>query len=100
MIIQSVEPHLLSCPLPEPVCYDFYGGRRTVFKRDAMVVSVRGENGLVGHGPAAASEETAKLIVRDIAPMLVGNEFSDPAGFVSLAISKLGLKALAAAGGE
>ena len=98
MIIQSVEPHLLSCPLPEPVCYDFYGGRRTVFKRDAMVVSVRGENGLVGHGPAAASEETAKLIVRDIAPMLVGNEFSDPAGFVSLAISKLGFKALAAAG--
>ena len=69
-----------------------------MFKRDAMVVSVRGENGLVGHGPAAASEETAKLIVRDIAPMLVGNEFSDPAGFVSLAISKLGFKALAAAG--
>ena len=66
MIIQSVEPHLLSCPLPQPVCYEFFGGRRTIFKRDAMVVCVRGEGGLVGYAPAAASEETAKLIAQDL----------------------------------
>ena len=40
MIIKSVEPHLLSCPLSEPAVYPFHGGCRTVFKRDAMVVRV------------------------------------------------------------
>jgi L-alanine-DL-glutamate epimerase-like enolase superfamily enzyme len=98
MIIQSVEPHLLSCPLPQPVCYEFYGGRRVVFKRDAMVICIRGEGGLVGYAPAAASEQTAKLIAKDIAPLLVGNVFCDPAGFVSRTISSLGSKALAGAG--
>ena len=57
MNIQSVEPHLLSCPLPQPVTYEFYGGRRTIFKRDAMVVCVRGEDGMVGYAPAAASRK-------------------------------------------
>ncbi|SVD32158.1 uncharacterized protein METZ01_LOCUS385012, partial [marine metagenome] len=57
MIIQSVEPHLLSCPLSQPVCYEFYGGRRIIFKRDAMVICIRGEGGLAGYAPAAASEE-------------------------------------------
>ena len=98
MIIQSVEPHLLSCPLPQPVCYEFFGGRRTIFKRDAMVVCVRGEDGLVGYAPAAASGETAKLIAKDIAPLLVGNSLCDPAGFVSRTTSRLGSKALAAVG--
>ncbi|MBT3636689.1 MAG: mandelate racemase/muconate lactonizing enzyme family protein [Opitutae bacterium] len=98
MIIESVEPHLLSCPLPQPVCYEFHGGRRTVFKRDALVVAVRGEKGLVGFGPAAASEEMAKIIVEGIAPLLVGNDLCGPAGFVSLATSKLGSETLAAAG--
>ena len=98
MIIQSVEPYLLSCPLPQPVCYEFFGGRRTIFKRDAMVVCVRGEGGLVGYAPAAASEETAKLIAQGVAPLLVGNALCDPAGFVSQTISSLGSKALAAAG--
>ena len=62
MIIESIEPRLLSCPLPQPTCYDFYGVRRTVFKRDALVDCVSAEKGQAGFGPAAASEETAKLI--------------------------------------
>ena len=76
MNIQSVEPHLLSCPLPQPVTYEFYGGRRTIFKRDAMVVCVRGEGGMVGYGPAAASRETANLITHEVAPLLVENDFA------------------------
>ena len=98
MNIQSVEPHLLSCPLPEPVIYEFYGGRRTIFKRDAMVVCVRGERGMVGYAPAAASLETASIIANEVAPLLVENDFCDPAHLVSLAASKLGSRALAALG--
>lgn len=98
MVITSVEPHLLSCPLPHPVCYEFYGGRRTVFKRDAMVVVVREEGGMVGYGPAAASEETAKLIDREIAPLLLGNADTNPKDFVRQSVLRLGSKALAAAG--
>ncbi len=98
MNIQSVEPHLLSCPLPQPVTCEFYGGRRTIFKRDAMVVCVRGEDGMVGYAPAAASRETANLIANEVAPLLVENDFCEPARFVSLAASKLGSRALAAIG--
>jgi L-alanine-DL-glutamate epimerase-like enolase superfamily enzyme len=98
MIIESIEPRLLSCPLPQPTCYDFYGGRRTVFKRDALVVCVRAEKGHAGFGPAAACQETAKLIAEEIAPLLVGKKICEPSGFVSLAVEKLGPRALAAAG--
>ena len=37
MKIKSIEPHLLSCPMPEPV-YPFHGGKEQL-KRDAMVVA-------------------------------------------------------------
>ena len=69
-----------------------------MFKRDALVVCVRAEKGQAGFGPAAASEETAKLIAEEIAPLLVGKKICKPSGFVSLAVEKLGSRALAAAG--
>lgn len=98
MVIHAVEPHLLSCPLTRPVRYEFYGGRRTIFKRDAMVVCIRAKGGIVGYAPAPASEEAAKVIREDIAPLLIAGEFSDPSTFVSLANSKFGTKAFAEIG--
>jgi hypothetical protein len=40
MQIAAVEAFLLSCPLPEPLILPFWGGERTILKRDAMLVRV------------------------------------------------------------
>ena len=82
MIIKSIEPHLMSCPLPEPVVYPFQGGQRTIYKRDAMVVRIETEDGIVGYAPGAASEENEFKIKNEIAPLLIGQKLSDPSNFV------------------
>ena len=56
MKISSVRSFLLSYPFPEPLKLPFWGGERTILKRDAMFVRVETSNGLVGYAPAAASE--------------------------------------------
>ncbi|MEC8043962.1 MAG: hypothetical protein VX130_05155 [Verrucomicrobiota bacterium] len=48
MKIKSIEPHLLSCPLPESVVYPFHGAKRTIYKRDAMVVRITTDEDLIG----------------------------------------------------
>ena len=40
MKIAAVRAFLLSYPLPEPIRLPFYGGERTIVKRDAMVIRV------------------------------------------------------------
>ena len=82
MIIKSIEPHLLSCPLPEPAVYPFHGGCRTIYKRDAMVVRVETEDGTVGYAPGAASEDNVRKIEKEIAPLLIGTRLVDPTNFV------------------
>ena len=62
-----------------------------------MVVCVRGEGGMVGYGPAAASRETANLITHEVAPLLVENDFAT-LSFGFLGRFKLGSRALAALG--
>ena len=46
MKITSVRSFLLSYPFPEPVRLPFYGGERTLLKRDAMFIRVETDNGL------------------------------------------------------
>jgi L-alanine-DL-glutamate epimerase-like enolase superfamily enzyme len=78
MKIASVRSFLLSYPFPEPIHLPFFGGERTILKRDAMFVRVEADNGLVGYGPAAGSER-AHLAIRDtIAPFLAGRILADP----------------------
>lgn len=51
MRIRSVQAHLLSYVFPEPIRLGYFGGTREIVKRDAMLVRVETDNGLVGYGP-------------------------------------------------
>src|SRR3954469_3534973 len=64
----------MSCPLPEPMRLPFWGGERTILKRDAMLIRVKADNGLVGYAPGPAHERAAKEIYEIIGPFLLGRE--------------------------
>ena len=78
MKIDRVDSFLLSYPLPTPVVLPYYGGERTIVKRDAMLIRVRAENGLVGYGPGQGSEELHRRIQSVVAPFLAGRLLADP----------------------
>ncbi len=72
----------MSYPLPAPVRLPFYNGERTILKRDAMLIRVRTDNGLVGYAPGPAHERAAKEIQDIIRPFLLGK---DPKQWATLA---------------
>ena len=76
MKIASVRSFLLSYPFPEPVKLPFYGGERTLLKRDALFVRVQTDNGLVGYAPGPGSEAVHRAIKETIAPFLEGRDTS------------------------
>jgi L-alanine-DL-glutamate epimerase-like enolase superfamily enzyme len=78
MKIASVRSFLLSYPLPEPIRLPFYGGERTILKRDALFIRIETENGLVGYAPGPASESVHQAIKQVIAPWLEGRTIADP----------------------
>jgi L-alanine-DL-glutamate epimerase-like enolase superfamily enzyme len=78
MKISSVRCYLLSCPLSEPLRFPFPGGERVLVKRDALIIRVEAENGLVGYAPGPAGEAARAAIFSDIAPFLEGRSLGDP----------------------
>src|SRR5262249_47682021 len=72
--ITEVEGFLMSCPLPEPMRMPFWGGERTILKRDAMLIRVKADNGLIGYAPGPAHERAAREIREVIRPFLVGQD--------------------------
>src|SRR3954451_13120386 len=72
MKIASVRSHLLSYPFPEPIRLPFFGGQRTIVKRDAMLIRVETDNGLVGYAPGPGSTRAHRAIEQTIAPFLIG----------------------------
>lgn len=72
MKITDVQGILMSCPLPEPLKLPFYGGERTILKRDAMLIRVKADNGLIGYAPGPAHELAAQEIHDVIGPFLEG----------------------------
>lgn len=79
MRITDVQAFLLSSPMPEPIIMEYYGGLRTIFKRDAALVRIQTDGGLTGYrrcppgyGPAPASEEMAETINSLIRDALIG----------------------------
>ena len=78
MKIVSVRSYLLSYPLPEPLSLTYYGGERTIVKRDAMVIRIESASGLVGYGPGEGSEKAKAGIDGVIAPFLEGRVLADP----------------------
>jgi L-alanine-DL-glutamate epimerase-like enolase superfamily enzyme len=78
MIISSVRSFLLSYPLPEPVRLPFYGGERTILKRDAMLIRIESDAGLVGYAPGPGSQRAQDIIESAIRPFLEGRTLADP----------------------
>jgi len=74
MKISNVQAFLMSCRLPESLRLPFWGGERTILKRDAMLVKVTADNGLVGWAPGPAHERAASEIEETIAPFLEGKD--------------------------
>ena len=74
MKITGVQAILMSCPLAEPLRLPFWGGERTILKRDAMLIRVNADNGLVGYAPGPAHERAAKEIHETIRPFLLGKD--------------------------
>jgi L-alanine-DL-glutamate epimerase-like enolase superfamily enzyme len=78
MHISSVQAHLLSYPLPAPLKLTYYGGERTILKRDAMLIRVEADNGLVGYAPGQGSEQAKRGIDAVVGPFLRGRVLTDP----------------------
>lgn len=78
MKIAGVRSHLLSYAFPEPIQLPFHGGERTILKRDAMVIRVETDNGLVGYAPGPGSEAVQQVIESTIGPFLTGRVLADP----------------------
>ena len=85
MKITEVQAILMSCPLPEPLRLPCWGGERTILKRDAMLIRVKSDNGLVGYAPGPAHERAAREIQNVIRPFLVGR---DPRRWAEFGISE------------
>jgi L-alanine-DL-glutamate epimerase-like enolase superfamily enzyme len=74
MKITEVEAFLLSYPLPEPLRLPFWGGERTILKRDAMLIRVRTDNGMIGYAPGPAHERAAQAVRDHVRPFLIGKD--------------------------
>ncbi len=82
MKIVKTEVFLLSCPFPDPIKLSFHGGERTILKRDAALIRVTADNGLVGYAPGMAHERAAREIREVIAPFLEGKDPAQWSNFV------------------
>ena len=78
MKISNTRSFLLSYPFAEPLRLPFWGGERTLVKRDAMFIRVEADNRLVGYAPSAASESAQQTVQSIIAPFLADRTLADP----------------------
>ena len=78
MKIRHVRSFLLSYPLAEPRKLAYFGGERTIRKRDAMLIRIETDCGLTGWAPGPPSEATHWLIEKQVAPFLEGRSLADP----------------------
>jgi L-alanine-DL-glutamate epimerase-like enolase superfamily enzyme len=74
MKITNVESFLMSYPMPEKIELPFWGGVRTILKRDAMLVKISTDNGLVGYAPGPAFVRAKEEIDTVIREFLLGKD--------------------------
>src|SRR5260370_20963389 len=82
MKITEVRAFLMSYPMATPLRLPFWGGERTILKRDAMLIRVRTDNGLTGYAPGPAHQRATDEIREVIQPFLLGQ---DPRNWPKLA---------------
>ena len=78
MKIKSVRSYLMSYPFAQPIHLTYFGGERSIVKRDAMLIRVETASGLVGYGPGPGSEAARRAIETVIAPFLEGRVLAEP----------------------
>ncbi|HWE00418.1 MAG TPA: hypothetical protein VG345_15310, partial [Bryobacteraceae bacterium] len=78
MKIARIQPFLLSFPFADPIRLPFYGGERTILKRDAMLIRVDTDAGIRGYAPGPGSDSAYQAIRDVIAPFLEGHAVRDP----------------------
>jgi L-alanine-DL-glutamate epimerase-like enolase superfamily enzyme len=81
MKITEVHAFLMSYALPQPLKLPFWGGERTILKRDAMLIRVKTDTGLTGYAPGPAHERAQKEIHGIIRPFLLGKDPRRWSGF-------------------
>ena len=64
----------MSYPMPEPRTLAFWGGERTIFKRDAMLIRVSTDTGATGYAPGPAHERARQEINTEIRSFLAGRD--------------------------
>jgi L-alanine-DL-glutamate epimerase-like enolase superfamily enzyme len=74
MKIEKVEAFLMSFPMPEEIILPFWGGRRTILKRDAMLIRISTDTELVGYAPGPAHERALHQINGRIRDFLAGRD--------------------------
>lgn len=74
MKITKVEGLLMSCPFETPIPLPFYGGLRTILKRDAMLIRVSTDSGIKGFAPGPAHVRACREIKELIGPFLGGRD--------------------------
>ena len=77
MRITKVEGLLMSCPFENPIQLPFYGGLRTILKRDAMLIRISTDSGLTGYAPGPAHVRAVREIESEIGPFLEGRDPAD-----------------------
>lgn len=60
--------------MPEEIALPFWGGVRTILKRDAMLIKVTADNGLTGYAPGPAFARANNEIATVIKHFLVGKD--------------------------
>jgi L-alanine-DL-glutamate epimerase-like enolase superfamily enzyme len=75
--ITGVQAFLLSYPFESPIKLNYYGGERTILKRDAMLIRIETDKGIVGYAPGQGSERAKKAIDDIVAPFLAGRTIGD-----------------------
>ena len=76
--ITGVKAFLLSYPFETPIKLDYYGGERTILKRDAMLIRIDTDKGIVGYAPGQGSDRAKQAIEDVVAPFLIGRNLGDP----------------------
>jgi L-alanine-DL-glutamate epimerase-like enolase superfamily enzyme len=74
MKIKSVQAFLMSYPMPEKIELPFWGGLRTILKRDAMLIKITADNGLTGYAPGPAFTRALEEINTVIKEFLIGKD--------------------------
>jgi L-alanine-DL-glutamate epimerase-like enolase superfamily enzyme len=72
--ITEVEAFLMSYVMPRPILLPFWGGTRSILKRDAMLIRLRTDTGLTGYAPGPAHERAAAEIRARIRAFLLGKD--------------------------